>query len=258
MHCAIRESIGACDDRPPTRPDRIAEATRFLKLLHQPGDVFEIRVLGTAGKQKRIDSGFFDDPVKAAECAVDIDGMHKPMGCYVTLNPLKPAILARAANRIREWVVEGDTASDQHVRHRNWLPIDVDPTRDGDITKIMATPDEIRAAWDIAESVRTFLCGSMAWGEPIECDSGNGRYLLFPIDMPNNPESAALLQRVLLAVDQKCSRPEARVDLTMFNASRIIRVMGTKNRKGDSVGERVHRYASVSFTPDSLAGGRSA
>jgi hypothetical protein len=97
----------------------------------------------------------------------------------------------------------------------------------------------------------------MGFGEPIECDSGNGRYLLFPIDLPNDEESTELIRRVLLATEQHVGTPDAHVDLTMFNAARIIRLMGTTNRKGDCIGERVHRIAKLIYVPDYLEKGWS-
>ena len=221
----------------------------FLRFLHQPGDVFEIRALGVGGKKKRTDSGFFDDPAKAAECALRLDKTLTPRGIYVTLNPLQPAMLARAANRIQDWATS--TAGDQHVLRRRWLPIDVDPIRAGGVTDIAATDDEVRAAWDVAENARNFLMG-MGFDEPAEANSGNGRLLLFPVDLPNDQTSADLLKRVLLSVKQKTETPDATIDLTMFNASRIIRLMGTWNRKGDDLPTRPHRISTFDYKPDDL------
>jgi hypothetical protein len=231
----------------------VAEATRFLRLLQPAGNVFEIRLLNSTGRSNRTDSGFFDDADKAAGVATCYDGVRRPKGTYVTLNPLKPAILARCANRLEQYVKS--TAADADVERRRWIIIDVDPRRDGGVTDIMATESEIRAAWDVAEEARNWLCGEMAWSEPAEFDSGNGRYLLFPMDLPNDAESAELVRRVLLAIEQRVGKPEAHIDLTMFNASRIIRVMGTTNRKGDSIGERVHRVAKISHIPEYLKDG---
>src|SRR5579872_2389431 len=95
-----------------------AEAARFLRLLFAPGQVFEVRVLGLSGNSKRIDAGCFDDLDKAADSIITWDRLHKPKGIYVTLNPLQPAMLARAANRIKEWM--GEAAKDKNVLVRRW------------------------------------------------------------------------------------------------------------------------------------------
>ena len=224
----------------------------FLDILHRPGDVFEIRVLGVLGNKKRTDSGFFDDHGKAAGCAIKIDNTQAPRGIYVTVNPLKRAILARTANRIKERAES--TASDQHVDRRLWLPIDVDPTREGGVTDIAATDAEIRAAADVAETTRSSL-STMAWPEPLEANSGNGRYLFYPIDLPNDDATTDLLRRVLIAINQKNGTAEAQIDLTMFNASRIIRLMGTTNRKGDSLPDRPHRLSTLDYVPEYLNDG---
>ena len=69
----------------------IAEA---LALLHEPDSVFEIRI-PKAGRAGTI-AGYFNDVEKAAAAIARYD--HKVPGIYVTLNPVNPALLARAAN----------------------------------------------------------------------------------------------------------------------------------------------------------------
>ena len=74
----------------------------FLKLLVQPGAVFEIRALKVKqayGKPAQF-SGFYDYEhiFKAAEDVVGLGDA--PGGVYVTLNPVKPAVMARRACRI--------------------------------------------------------------------------------------------------------------------------------------------------------------
>jgi len=80
-------------------------------------------------------------------------------------------------------------------------------------------------------------------------DSGNGSYRLFRIDLPNDDEARELVKRVLLGIaallgpQERAGEPYATLDLGMFNASRIIRVAGPWNRKGDNMTDRPHRRA---------------
>jgi hypothetical protein len=84
---------------------------------------------------------------------------------------------------------------------------------------------------------------------PLEMDSGNGAYLLYPIDVPNDEESTKLMRRCLESVACKFDTEKARVDRSTFNASRILRVPGTLNCKGDPTPERPHRRAILTSVP---------
>src|SRR6266568_9492756 len=77
-----------------TRSDRL-EIRRAVSLLYRPGEV-ELRVPKT-GREGTI-SGYFSDFEKLVEAALALDG--RGLGVYVTLNPVKPALLARAHNRV--------------------------------------------------------------------------------------------------------------------------------------------------------------
>ena len=102
-----------------------AEIRRALTLLHEPGDVFEIRAFG--GSLRRTLSGYFDDYEKAARAADDA-ATRGAEGVYVTLNPVNPALRARAYNRLVELHKGGGTA-DKDIVRRRWLLIDIDPER---------------------------------------------------------------------------------------------------------------------------------
>ena len=67
----------------------------FLAVLSCPGDVREVRI----PTSRRTDSGYFDDPVALAAAVRPYDGREN---VYITVNPVDPALLARAANRIKQ------------------------------------------------------------------------------------------------------------------------------------------------------------
>ena len=97
------------------------EIVRALKLLHKPGEVFEVRAL--SGKLRRSLSGYFDDHAKATTAARDaVD--RGAEGIYVTLNPVNPALLSRAKNRTIEAQRNAGTA-DKDIVRRRWLFIDL-------------------------------------------------------------------------------------------------------------------------------------
>src|SRR4051812_47256439 len=110
----------------PTTPRE--EILRTCKLLMAPGHVHEVRI-PKAGRQGTI-SGYFDDPVRLADGILAVDGA--ALGIYVTLNPCKPALLARAANRLQEHAQV--TTADADINCRRWLLIDFDPIRPSGIS----------------------------------------------------------------------------------------------------------------------------
>jgi len=81
---------------PPTAD--LATIKETAALLMAPGAVAELRILH-AGKAGTV-SGYFDDPGKLAQAAARYSG-HAP-AVYITLNPVQPALLARAHNRAIE------------------------------------------------------------------------------------------------------------------------------------------------------------
>ena len=61
-------------------------------------------------------------------------------------------------------------------------------------------------------------CG---WPRPVRCESGNGAHLLYAIDRPNDEEIRVLIEMVLKQLAVSFDVPEAKVNLAVFNASRI-------------------------------------
>ena len=124
-------------------------------------------------------SGYFTDAAELSAAAVRYSGQGQ--GIYVTLNPVAPALLARAANHVVTWAKH--TTSDADILGRVWLPIDFDPVRPSGIS---STDAEHTAALERAQACRAWLA-SLGWPQPVYADSGNGAHLLYRIDLPNDP-----------------------------------------------------------------------
>ena len=73
------------------------EILRGLKIYHQDGDTFEIRIPDT--KYKTI-SGYFNNFGNAADAAISYNGEY---AIYVTINPTKPRLIARANNKLKKY-----------------------------------------------------------------------------------------------------------------------------------------------------------
>jgi hypothetical protein len=218
------------------------EILRAAKILFEPGDVTELRILG---RDSKVISGYFDNFEALADAATRANGA---AGVYAMLNPAKPALLARAANRVRLIRYKEPLTSDHDVETRRWLLCDIDPVRPACIS---ATDEEHKMALERAETIRADLTAE-GWPDPVVIDSGNGAYLRYAIRLPNDEASTDLIRRVLEAAAFRFDDERVKVDTNVYNAARIVRLPGTWNRKGDDLPERPHRMAHLLSHPDCL------
>lgn len=235
-----------------------ATAVKFLRALHDPGDVFETRLLHCPGwikngKPGKLGtwSGHYRDPEQAAADVVKVDASHKPVGCYVTANPTSPDLLARGPLGSGPKDV---TTQDDGIARRRWLPVDLDPERQKGIA---ATDAERTAALDLAARVVAEMAAA-GWPAPIRVGSGNGALLLWRVELPNDADALDLITRVLAGMGARFDTPDVHVDKAMCNAARIIRLPGTWNRKGtdfkgaDNIPARPWRIAELLDVPSDL------
>jgi len=226
-----------------TAPPRanVVEIRRVVALLCEPGEIYEVRALGTV---RGTASGYFNDFNALVEAVRHCSDALMADGVYLTLNPANPDLLARSANRILTYAKY--TTSDKDILRRRWLLIDADPCRPAGIS---STDVEHALALERALVVREHLSGR-GWPAPIVADSGNGYHLLYRVDLPNDEASKVLLQRVLETLHHKFSDDRVSIDRTTFNAARISKIYGSMARKGSDMAERPHRLTSIGEAPD--------
>jgi hypothetical protein len=229
---------------PSPSVDCLTEASRAISLLFRPEDVIEVRV-PKAGRQRTI-SGYFDDPLELQRAVVRLEESEWP-GVYWTLNPVNPALLARASNKLKSFAET--TTSDADILCRRWLPIDLDPRRPAGIS---SSDEEHEAALDLVVGIREKL-GTEGWPVPILADSGNGAHLLYRIELPNDPAATVLVKACLQALAARFSTEGVAIDVALFNASRIFKAYGTTSRKGDNTEERPHRRSHIIEAPSRAA-----
>lgn len=68
-----------------------------LQALVPPGAVVELRVPEFGARKGNVLSGYYNDLEALVRDAISADG--KAAGVYVTMNPVKPELLARRVNR---------------------------------------------------------------------------------------------------------------------------------------------------------------
>jgi hypothetical protein len=197
-----------------------------LTVLSGPGQVVEVRALAENGT----DSGYFTDYEAFARQVEALDCDPSVHGCYITLNVVNPALIARRANRIKMHLRGDATTSDADIVHRRWLPVDIDPVRPSGVS---STDAEHGLALAKADEIAAWLSG-IGFPEPVRGDSGNGAHLLYRIDLPNDEAATKLVKAVLSTLDALFSDTGVSVDTANYNAGRIWKLYGTMVRKGDS------------------------
>jgi hypothetical protein len=217
-------------------------AAGALRLIVGDG-VTELRALDATTRSDgwpATQSGYFDDVDKLAAA---LAGLTAAKGVYFTPNPVEPALLARAANRIRK-TPKGESTQDTNIIARKWLLVDCDPQRPAGISSTGAEHD---ASLGRAQAVDLFLHDE-GWPDPIYADSGNGAHLLYRVDLP--ADDGGIVQRCLTALAARFDDDGVKIDRTVYNPARIWKLYGTLACKGDDTPERPHRMSRIINAPE--------
>lgn len=219
-----------------------ADIRRHVALIWRPGDVFELRALAKERGRPVVTFGFFDDPAAFVRAAAERSGQAD--GVYATLNPVSPALLARAGKNQLHRAGSGDTTSDRDVLVRRHLLVDFDAIRPAGIS---STDEEHQAAIVVARRVREDLA-AIGFSAPILASSGNGGHLVYAVE----DVDSSVIKRTLDELGKRYSDATIKIDGTVYNPSRISKVYGTLTRKGVSTPDRPHRIARILEAPDVL------
>lgn len=204
----------------------------------------EIRLIPTANYHKKAPFGFFfpltDDPkciVPMVELCMSWKHNKGIKGIYLAPNPSN---LQRAAGVEQN----KNLTSDLDVLQCYHLLVDIDPKRraaDGTEiagSKINATSQEKTHAVNKAAEVKAWINQTVGTDlQPLEIDSGNGIYLHYNFIPPADVSKetvAETTEEILKILDKKFSDENADIDTSVYNPSRIQRIPGTINRKGDA------------------------
>jgi len=234
-------------------------ANIVYQTFFKPGEVVEIRGLGLSGKDPAwsgfcggggggVISGYFNNGDAFAEAAIALDEAGAN-GVYFTLNPVNPALLARAANRLV--ASPKHTTKDEDAQCVRWLFLDFDPVRPSGISSTM---EELNASADVAKAVTIYLEQTLGFAKGLRACSGNGYHLLYCLpDLPNDLDHRGLVRKATEAVEFKFRNEKVNIDLKVYNPGRIIKAYGTTARKGDSTKVRPHRESYLfEGLPDKL------
>lgn len=212
---------------------------QWWQIFHADQPLTEIRIL--SGKKNF--SGYFTDINTLVSKIMDYDGS----GIYATLNVVNPACEGRAQ---KDMIVPSPkaTTSDNDIASRSWLLIDFDPERPSDTN---ATDEEKQFAFDRMKEVGRFLRGE-GFNYPVIADSANGYHLYYKVELPNDEATTNLVRDFLRVLDALFSDEKVKVDISVFNASRIVKVIGTSSNKGTSTKSRPQRQSKFTYVPDNI------
>lgn len=222
-----------------TKPALLIKAA--LDVVMEPGAVFEVRIPKT--KAGTI-SGYFNDTAIAATLIAKENGKHQSI--YATANPITPSLLARTNNKFEFGTYM--TASDNDITKRRWFLLDFDPVRPAGIS---STDDELEATRDLADTVIEWL-SSVGWPEPVVATSGNGIHVMYRTDDPNDDAARVDYEFATKMISSIFSTDKVKIDVVMFNASRVWKVYGTVSAKGSHTPDRPHRVAMLQQVPKEI------
>lgn len=205
----------------PIDHEQLELASRLLLL----GARHEVRAL-PSGRSQLVAS---NNPESLAQA---IDNLSSDRAFYFTINPL--ATTPKKA------------ATDKDIERRDWLFFDLDPIRPPDTS---ATEAEKAAALRLASLVEQWAVKN-GWPAPYIVDSGNGIYLLYRINLPNDPITRQLIAAITKHIAKLFALESGvKVDTAVSNASRIVRIPGTWNVKGSNTPDRPHRQCKFLHIP---------
>lgn len=205
----------------------------YIDSLYEPDELLALVGLDGGRQFGRTSIGFYRDRKAFYRDAGRLNGK---LNLYVNLNRLNPDLYGRAADRFRTYSPTRFT--DAEVVWRPRLCVDLDPVR---LSGINSTDAELQAALELGASVRDYLAGQFGVA-PLPVHSGNGVQLICKID---EPVESPLVERLLKHLDSKFSNRHCKVDTTLSDAARIVRLPGTLNMKGDDIPERPRRIAQL-------------
>ena len=220
------------------------EVRKAIKTLQAQGETFEIRVIGTSTR-KDILSGYFHDAETLLQKIETIDPRGRNV--YVTLGEVKEECFSRSQSERFE-KNPAVTTSDQDISKYRWLFVDLDPVR---ATGISSSNEELAYAEQLSGPVYEYL-KNLGFPEPVKAMSGNGFHLLYRIDIINDDNGHALVEKCLKNLAALFDDLKVKIDTTNSNPSRICKLHGTLAQKGRSTTKRPHRMSKILSVPEPL------
>lgn len=224
------------------RPAEVNSVRLYLATITADGMPREIRMI-SASKAGRIQSRLLKPEKTSIQEAIEFLAKSERQGfnAYVTVNPLVP----------ETHITESEAAKDTDIQHRSFIPVDIDPIR---TSKTLATEAQREAAKTAADAVVNWYGSNYPdHVRPVVGCSGSGWQILLPCTLAATEAADDLVKRLLKTLGDTFSTDAAKIDQTVKNRSRIMRICGTMAIYSD--GQR-HGWFESGPTPDELMQGK--
>ena len=203
-----------------------------------PDRLTEVRILA---EPKVTYSGYFRDK---ETMIAEIQRCENLGGIYATINEIHPDCYGR---RQYNKIVKSpkSTTNDSDIVRRRILFIDFDPKRPSDTN---ATEEQLVLAESRMKATVKHL-QSVGFPNPVIAMSGNGYHCYYKVDLPNDAETKSLFERFFQSLDKSFGGNGVDIDNTVFNASRIAKIIGATSTKGADTPERPQRESAFIYIP---------
>ena len=215
-----------------------SEIRKAIQLLKDPGELFEIRIVG--GNKKQLLSGYFTD-VDVLLKQLSSQGL-RDKNVYISLNRIDRALYSRTQHD--RFVLGPTTTSDHNVTDYEWFFVDLDPIRIADVS---STDDELAQAEKSMYAVADYLAG-IGFKKPVMALSGNGYHLLYKVNFPNIQENENIVIKCMQVLADMFGNNAVKIDTVNSNPSRVCKLHGTLAQKGANTTSRPHRFSRIIST----------
>ena len=220
----------------------IKQVYRFWDVFKSGNQLTEIRLIASDG---RTGSGYFSDPQTMIEA---VKPYVKDFSVYFTINSLLSDCSGKA-QRDKIIMKARNSTTDSEIAMRDFVLVDLDSKR---VSGVNATDEQLGWAKKRANEVYKFLRDNGFYDSIVVC-SGSGVHLYLKCALLNNEENTKLVKRFLQALSMLFSDDHVDVDISVHNASRIARVCGYYNRKGNNIDkERPQRLCEFVRVPSEV------
>ena len=219
---------------------------RTVEVYQDSGDIFEIRTIpGQGGRNMHSFVRTDDEGIQALIADLKQQNLTE-IPLYMTLQHITQDI--EKIQNIHSIVQSkgNDCIKDADIDSYRFIHIDCDPERQ---TNTQATDEESILAKDKVDAIQEFLT-EKGWAEPIKAFSGNGYTLDYYVDFPAVPENKNQVKKFLEVLSRQFSDEHVKVDTTVHNPARIIKLYGCVSCKGEHTADRPYRVTKLLHVPE--------
>ncbi len=211
----------------------------------QPGDYIETQALNVRGSQYAAHAPDSDTLVRLL---ADGEEPGVAQGIYVIANRVSTAVATRKTPSTWHLAVKGESTTDQDIKERAVLYVDVDFARP---TNTSTTDAEVLQVCETVVRMYADIVSAIGHDSTAIGHSGNGCAIFIALDrLPESPELHTLIIATLRALRAIYETASIKIDASLADAKRLVPAFGTTKRKGPAGdAERPHRRTAL-IVPD--------